>query len=89
MLLNLCSVTSTLNFAEIPKIFCIHQSWEAPVCSAKFGPNCSRFSEIVAILNLKNHIFALFSQTILVILTKLGRDIAWGKGHLVHGFDLK
>ena len=32
--------------------------------SAIFGPNCSRFCEMVAILNWKNHIFALFSASI-------------------------
>ena len=36
----------------------------------------------------KIHIFALFFKSILVIPTKLGRDIAWGKGHLVREYDL-
>ena len=44
---------------------------------------------MAAILNFKNHIFALFSQSIVVIRTKLGRDIAGGGGHLDREFDLK
>ena len=38
---------------------------------------------------LKNHIFALFSQSIFIIPTKLSKDIARGKGHLTCEFDLK
>ena len=44
---------------------------------------------MVAIFNVWNHIFALFSKSFHVIRTKLGRDIASGKGHLVREFDLK
>ena len=50
--------------------------------SAKFGLKCSGFREIEAILNPKNHTFALISQSILVIPTKLDGDIARGKGTL-------
>ena len=70
-------------------IFYTHISWLVPECSAKFGPNYSIFHETAAILIRKNHIFALFSHSILVIPMKLGRDIARGKGHLVCEFDLK
>ena len=72
-----------LNFKEIPMIFYTHISWAVPECSAKFGPNCSKFREMAAILNQKNSYFALFSLSILVIPTKLGRDITRGKGHLL------
>ena len=37
----------------------------------------------------KNHIFALFSKSVLAIPTKRGRDIARSKGHLVFEYDLK
>ena len=43
---------------------------------------------MVAILNFENHIFARFYKSMLVIPTKLGSNIARGKGHLVHEFDL-
>ena len=33
--------------------------------------------------------FGLFSKSISVIPTKIGRDIAWCKGHLVREYDLK
>ena len=39
--------------------------------------------------NIKNHNFALFSKSILVIPTKLGRYIACGKGHFVCEFDCR
>ena len=50
-----------------------------PESSAKFWPNRSRCREMAAIRNRQNQIFALFSQSILVIQTKLGRDIAGGE----------
>ena len=68
---NLCASSRALIIAEIPMIVCIHIPWVVPENSAKFWPNCSRFREMVAILIEKNHIFALFSQYILVIPTKL------------------
>ena len=37
----------------------------------------------------KNRIFPLFYKNILGILTKSGRDIAWGEGHLVRKYYLK
>ena len=40
-------------------------------------------------INIKNHIFALFQKPILVIPTKFGKDIDWGKGYLVRKLDLK
>ena len=40
-------------------------------------------------LKIKNHIVALFSKFILAIPMKLGGNIASGKGHLVHEYDLK
>ena len=86
MLSNLCAAPSALNFAEIPMIFCRRIFWVDPQCNAKVGHNCSRFCEMAAIL-IKNHIFALFSQSILVIPTKIGRDIARGKGNLVLEVD--
>ena len=58
-------------------------------CCVKYGSNCSRFCEMAAILNRKDHIFALFSQSNLVIPTKLGRNITWGKGHLDWEYNLK
>ena len=39
---------------------------------------------MTAILRVRNNNFALFSKSILVIPTKLGRDIARGNGHLFH-----
>ena len=41
------------------------------------------------LMKIKNHIFCTLPKCILVIPMKLSRDIAWGKGHLVHEFDLK
>ena len=58
-------------------------------CRAKFVRICLRFCEMAAMLNLKNHIFGLSSQFSLFILTKLSREIAEGKGHLVCESDLK
>ena len=40
-------------FAEIPMIFCTHVYWVVPECSAKFGPKCSRFHEMAAIIYKK------------------------------------
>ena len=77
---NLCPRSSDLIITEIPMIFCRHIPWVALVCSAKYQPNCSR---------LKHHIFALFSKSISVMRMKLGRDIAWGNGHLVREDGLK
>ena len=54
---------------------------------AQFGPKCSRSRKMAAILHRKK--ITLFSQSILVTSTKLERDIAKGKVHLVCEFDLK
>ena len=51
--LDLCARPSSHHFEEIPMIFCRHISWVGPECSAKFGPNCSKLCEMMAILNLK------------------------------------
>ena len=61
--------------------------WVVLVCSAMYPPNCSRSHEITTILNEKNT-FLHFSKSILVIPTKLGRDIPWSKELLVHEYDL-
>ena len=87
MFSSLCP--SALNFAEILIIFWRHISWVVPECTAEFGTNCSRFRELAAILTWKNHIFALFSESILVISAKLRRDIDMGKGHLAREIDFK
>ena len=62
-----------------------------PECSAKLCLIAQ--GEMVDILNKKNHIFALFYQSILVIPMKLGilviPMIPRGKGHVVWEFDLK
>ena len=52
-------------------------------------PNCSSFCKMGPFSFLKNHIFSCFSQSILVIQTKLCRDIARGKRHLGREFNLK
>ena len=76
-----------LNFAEIPMIFshtylgCPQFAVQNLVLIAQDSVKWRPF--------LKNHIFALFSQSILVILEKLGRDIARGKEHLACEFDFK
>ena len=70
-------------------IICTHISWVVQECSANIGPNLLKILEMVAILNEKTPIFALYSQSILVIPMNLGRDIARGKGHLVCEYDLK
>ena len=66
-------------------MFCRHPGW-----SRSAGPNCSRFREMAATLNLKNRTctFLPVYFGFLVIPTKLGRDIA-SRGHLVHEFDLQ
>ena len=53
MLLNLCPGPAAFNFAEIPVIFHKHISWVVAESSAKFGPNCSRFRKMAAILHRK------------------------------------
>ena len=77
---NPCPGLSALNFAQIPMIFCRRIFWVVPECSAKFGHNCSIFCEIAAVLNLRYHIFPLFSQSVLVISAKISRNIVRGKG---------
>ena len=52
----------------VPSI--LHISWVVLEYSSNFGPNCSRFHQIL--------FFALFSQSILVIPLKLGKDIVRG-----------
>ena len=54
VLSNICTGPSALNFAEISMIFCTQISLVIPECSAKFGPNCSKFHKMDAILNRKN-----------------------------------
>ena len=70
-------------FCRDPNDILTRVSLVAPECSVKCGPNCSRFHEMAAILNRKNHIFALFYESVLVILTKHGRDIVRCTSHLV------
>ena len=65
----------TASFLEIPMIFCRHIPWVVLECSAKFRCNCN--------FQLKNYIFALLSKSILVIPTKPGKDIAWGRTRLL------
>ena len=82
-------VSDLAQFAEIPMIFYhknTHISWVVLEYSATFGPNCSIFCDMAAILKFKNHTFAHFSQSILDIRTKLGRDIAGVKGTLSVNF---
>ena len=55
----------------------------------KFGLKQPWPREMVAIFMVLNYDFALFSNSILVIPTKPGRDIARNKGHLVRECDLK
>ena len=80
---NLCPGSSILNNTVIPIIFCRHIFWVVPECSAKYRPSCWRFHKMAAIFNI------LFSTSILVIPSKVGRDISWGKRHLCWEYDLK
>ena len=52
------------------------------------GPNAQDFAKWWQFYAEKNHTFALFSKSILVTPTEVGRDIARSKGHLVCKFDL-
>ena len=70
-------------------VFGIHITWVVLECSTKFQPNCSRFHKWRPFSFEKNHIFALFSKSILFFATKLARGIALGKWHLVQECGLK
>ena len=83
------SSSSRIQNLLISMMFSTQIGWVVPECSVQFGPNCSRFREISAILNRKSHILALVSKSILVISPKAGRNFARGiQLVMTHGASL-
>ena len=76
---NLGSGRSTLSFAEIQLIF----------CTCTYLGRSRRAVQNLGLNAQDSALFAHFSNSIEVIRTKLGRDIARSKEHLVREFNLK